>query len=313
MRPLAWKRVLPAAGAVLFGLLLTLGWIWSRPRFLDIHGPYLGQKPPGAQAERFAPGILPRDLHSTPVFAPDGTWVYWKAIDVRPDRISASRQIDGRWTAPHAAPLGLLSFDADDPVLSADGRTLYFTSWRPRKWYRPLPHKERIWYAERRSAQGLRWKRPRPLSDAVNAMDLHWQFSLARNGALYFASQGDLYRAPLVDGRHATPQRLGPAVNGSSREDMPFVAPDEGYLIFSSDREEGSLGAEDLYVSFRRADGAWSAAVNLGPAVNSAAPELCPRVSPDGRYLFFLSGKSGTYDVYWIDAELIERLYSANL
>jgi len=307
-----WKRLLPVSAIALLALLFALCQASTRLEFLDVRGPYLGQEPPGAQAERFAPGILPRDLHSTPAFSPDGTSVYWKAME-GPNRLSHSRQVDGRWTAPRAVWLGLLSFDSDDPALSADGHTLYFTSWRPLRWYRPLPHKERIWYAERRSAQGRRWKRPRPLSDAVNAMELHWQFSLAGNGVLYFASQGDLFRAPLVDGRHTTPQRLGPEVNGPSREDMPFVAPDEGYLLFSSDREEGSLGREDLYVTFRRADGAWSAAVNLGPAVNSAAPELCPRVSPDGKYLFFLSGKSGTYDVYWIDAELIERLYSADL
>ena len=43
------------------------------------------------------------------------------------------------------------------------------------------------------------------------------------------------------------------------------------------------------------------------------APELCPQVSPDGRYLFFLSAKSGTYDAYWIDAQVIEPLRSRAL
>jgi hypothetical protein len=199
----------------------------------------------------------------------------------------------------------LALFDSDDPSFSADGQTLYFTSWRPVQWYHPWPHKERIWQA---TWSGRRWTRPQPLSDAVNAMELHWQFSMAESGALYFSSGGDLYRAPLVDGQHAAPQRLGAAINSAGREGTPFVAPGEDYLLFSSNGQAETMGAEDLYVSFNHADGTWSAAVHLGPAVNSAAPELCPRVSPDGRYLFFLSSKSGAYDAYWIDAGLLAEL-----
>ena len=300
-----WKRLLPVVGILLFAALYTLLRLGrSEPKLLEVSGPYLGEQPPGMQAQVFAPGILPRDLHSTPAFSPDGQEVYWKAMEARQNRLSYSRLVDGRWTAPRAVDLGLMPFDSDDPALSFDGQTLYFTSWRPVKWYRPLPHKERFWQAARTRG---RWTRPAPLPGAANAMDVHWQFSLAENGALYFASAGDLYRAPVVDGRYAVPERLGTAVNGPSREGTPFIAPDERYLVFSSNREQESRGSEDLYVSFW-ARGAWSPAVNLGPAVNTAAPELCPRVSPDERYLFFLSGKSGTYDAYWIDAQILKQL-----
>ena len=316
----ARKRLLSVVGLALAAGLYLLVRAAARPQSLDASGPYLGQAPPGTRAERFAPGILPRDLHSTPAFSPDGQWVYWKAMDgPGSNRLAYSHQRDGRWTAPRAVSLGLFTFGADDPELSSDGGTLYFTSWRPR-WRRPLAHRERIWQVSHPTRP---WSRPRPLSDAVNAMDLHWQFSMAENGALYFAANGDLYRAPLVDGKHGTPQRLGPAVNSAGREGTPFVAPDESYLLFSSNGQAESLGTEDLYVSFVQVDGAgsptgawsngsWSAAVNLGPAVNSAATELCPRVSPDGRTLFFLSSRSGTYDAYWIDAQIIRQLAPAD-
>jgi hypothetical protein len=290
---------------LLLGLLYALNRAHAQPRLLDASGPYLGQAPPGALAERFAPGILPRDLHSTPAFSADGHEVYWKAMEAGLNRLSYSRVVDGRWTVPRSASLGWMPFDSDDPVLAPDGQTLYFTSWRPVRWTRPWPHRERIWRATR---TGRHWRRLEPLSDAVNAMDLHWQFSLAENGALYLSAEGDLYRAPWVDGGHGTPQRLSGEINGPSREGTPFVAPDESYLLFSSDRRAESQGRDDLYVSFGLADGTWSPAINLGPSVNTAAPELCPRLSPDGKYLFYLSGKGGTYDAYWIDATLIEPL-----
>jgi Tol biopolymer transport system component len=47
--------------------------------------------------------------------------------------------------------------------------------------------------------------------------------------------------------------------------------------------------------------------VNLGPSVNSAAGDYTPMPSPDGRYLFFTSGTSGSDDIYWIDASVIRN------
>jgi Tol biopolymer transport system component len=72
---------------------------------------------------------------------------------------------------------------------------------------------------------------------------------------------------------------------------------------------------------------------NMGASVNSPANEHCPILSPDGRYLFFSSGRSRhpdysnkaiTYkekiemmnswgngrneDIYWVDSKIIEEL-----
>ena len=53
-----------------------------------------------------------------------------------------------------------------------------------------------------------------------------------------------------------------------------------------------SQGDLDLYITVRDSAGNWSAPRNLGPGVNSSAGELCPLVSPDGRYLYFTSLRS---------------------
>jgi dipeptidyl aminopeptidase/acylaminoacyl peptidase len=64
----------------------------------------------------------------------------------------------------------------------------------------------------------------------------------------------------------------------------------------------------DLFVSCRRPAGSWSTAVNLGRDVNSGGHDLCPIVSPDGKYLFFLSNREGESAVYWVDIGVVERL-----
>ena len=304
------RRILVIAIISLLAVLLfILYWSHQRPQFLDLSGPYLGQKPPGVRAELFAPGIISRDLHSVTVFALDGTQVYWKEMDSTKNHLFFSKLIDDRWTIPRSASLGSILFDSDDPCFSPDGQKLFFTSWRPVKWYRWLPHKERIWYVEKRPRV---WSKPQPVADAVNVMDIHWQMSLTASGDLYFASKEDIYRSPFIDGQHTAPERLKAPINSDFREGTPFVAPDESYLIFGSGRPDDSQGMDDLYISFRLDDGSWSDVVNLGPDVNSRAHELYPCVSPDSKYLFFLSGRSGTYDVYWIDAQIIGQLKPEN-
>ena len=88
------------------------------------------------------------------------------------------------------------------------------------------------------------------------------------------------------------------AVNGPSADIAPFIDPAERFLLFASNRA-GGAGAFDLYVSVNRG-GRWQPARALGPAVNTAASESNPAVSPDGRRLLFsrnVDGRSRLYEV----------------
>lgn len=64
----------------------------------------------------------------------------------------------------------------------------------------------------------------------------------------------------------------------------------------------------DIWVSFRGESGAWLEPVKLGPEVNGPAIDICPVVTDDGKYLFFLSQRDGESHVYWIGTEAIEKL-----
>ena len=55
----------------------------------------------------------------------------------------------------------------------------------------------------------------------------------------------------------------------------------------------------NLYISFNK-NGTWTQALNLGPEVNTDQTEMCPSVSPDGKYLFFHRGGEEHGDIYWI-------------
>jgi Tol biopolymer transport system component len=61
-------------------------------------------------------------------------------------------------------------------------------------------------------------------------------------------------------------------------------------------------------MSFRSNDGSWQKAVCLSRAVNSEAHEVCPVVTRDGKYLFFISMRSGKPQVYWVDTKILKEL-----
>jgi len=97
-------------------------------------------------------------------------------------------------------------------------------------------------------------------------------------------------------------------INTGNLTAHPFIAPDESYLIWDSERE-GGYGASDLYISFQHKNGSWGPAINMGNKVNSEQGDTYASVTPDGKHLLFNRRIDGSNtDIYWIDAQIIETL-----
>ncbi len=282
----------------------------NRPLMADVTGPYLGQTPPGDTPVVFARGIVSTDglEHSPAVFSPDGNEVYW--ITARPpgpnnsDWLSQAmtmRRENGRWSVPYVAPY-------DITMLSADGRRGYFRSLEDND----------IWVVEK---DGDNWGKPKCLNFVTQHPELKLAAdpSIAYNGTLYFVGNAKglrtrnkygIYRTKLVNGEYAKPELLPPSINMPGFLNWtPFIAPDESYLIFSSDRR-GQFGEGDLYISFHNiiAD-TWSEPINMGGPINTGSQERLPGVSPDGKYLFFTRWTPDhNQDVFWVSAKVIYEL-----
>ncbi|MCJ7615309.1 MAG: hypothetical protein MUO43_02095, partial [Desulfobacterales bacterium] len=167
--------------------------------------------------------------------------------------------------------------------------------------------------------------------------------SIAANGNLYFqARQSDeddanIFVSHYGNGGYLTPIKLSSAINGPGHNCHPYIAPDESYLIFDCERPDG-YGEMDLYISFRKENGEWTEAKNMGPKVNSPNDERRSFVTYDGKYLFFdgyvLNGAeqlpdqpitfeefrnftnapgNGSADFYWVDAKVIDELKPKDL
>lgn len=244
----------------------------------------------------FGAGIISTgDYETHPAFTPDGRTLYFvkSTPTFRFWTIVVSRFEGGRWTEPEVAPFSGRYSDAD-PFITADGQQLYFISERPAPDKPPSKTRDLdIWVMDKTPTG---WGEPRNPGAPVNSGGAEWYPTLTRDGTIYFGSDRpggsgatDLYRARLVNGQYAAPENLGAAINTEFEEYEPFIAPDESYLIFmAAGRPDGRAGSADLYLSYRRA-GVWTKAQNLGEPINSNATEYSPKLSPDGKYLFFAS------------------------
>ena len=290
---------------------LTLPATFAGDDFPVLKGPYIGQPPPGATPQIFAPGIVSTDGDQVNgVFAPDGKEFYFSSFHPGSGyTIMVMRETAAGWSRPRVAPFSGEYSDVD-MFITHDGGRLFFISKRPLRQGGPRPPGYQIWVTERESAA---WGAPSHLGPVVNSGTRQLYPTAARNGTLYFNSdrggygRGDFFRSRWIDGGYSEPQNLGEAINSEYDETDILVAPDESYVVFTSvDRPDG-LGNGDLYLSFRTEDGDWTRARNMGEAINTTSSEFCPMLSPDGRYFFFTSRRRGDDDIYWVDAAIIDR------
>jgi len=78
----------------------------------------------------------------------------------------------------------------------------------------------------------------------------------SRNGTLYYLTRGrdgdrpwDVHRGERLESGYAEPERLGAAVNTPFVDGFPFVARDESFLIFYSERPGGFFEGGELHAT----------------------------------------------------------------
>ena len=270
-------------------------------------GPYLGQKPPGTTPAVFAPNLVSTEAGElNSVFPPDGREFYF----TRQRRVHEVRDQDGVWGRPQRLAVAG-DYSTVDMFVTGDGKRMYVCSTRPLAGQGEPKNDRDIWVVTR-TAQG--WSEPTNLGETVNSPKDDLYPTLTARGDLYFCSRReggkgrhDIYRAGLANGSFGQPVNVGSPINSPASDFDPYVAPDESYIIFASDRP-GGLGNADLYISFRTKEGSWSEPRNMGAQVSSPYLDYAPMVSPDGKYLFFTSGRGGADDIYWVNARVIDAM-----
>ena len=274
-------------------LLLSITMIsksYSQDEYPKLQGPYMGQKPPGMVAEPFAPGIISKDgWELEGVFAPGMKEFYFtkRGAGGKKSIIVGFREQNNIWKK--YTEFGRTG----EIVFSPDGKRMHMAKG----------YKDRI---------GDDWTERKSLGPMFDRKD--WgimRLSASAKGTYVFDDykNNDVIRiSRFNNGKREEPILLGKDINIGKWTAHPFIAPDESYLIWDSERE-GGFGGTDIYISYRQTDGSWGPAINMGDNINSDKKEFYASVTPDGKYILFNRNfGEGNIDIYWVDAQIIETL-----
>jgi dipeptidyl aminopeptidase/acylaminoacyl peptidase len=278
---------------------------------------YLGQTPPGNIPQVFAPGILSLDnrFETYPTFSPDGKELFFSVVNSAwsTGKILHTRVMNGAWTAIDTAVFSDNTYINWESNFSTDGNRQFFTSNRP-----PSGSTD-IWVVDRTSDST--WASPVQLNAPVNSGTVDGSACVTSNGTIYFKSlRGGgiggsiLFKSRLVNGTYTDVENLGNILHTGPGESEPFIAPDESYMLFISKTRPGGKGGWDLWICFRKQDSSWTNPVNMGADINTADDEYGPRVTTDGKYLFFTREKPGySMDIFWVSSGIIDSLKNSVL
>lgn len=282
-----------------------------------LHGPYLGQAPPGNTPVLFAPGIVSMAFtrEGFGVMSPDGKEFFFEASGrtpgaqvappagrVRyggdPPGVMVSRLGPGGWTFPEQAAF-TAGFAARQPHVSPHNGRIYW------EWLRAVPAGEAdplnmgtgIWASERTPSG---WSDPKFVGQAMVVTSTKEGEVFVTDVSETAKGNGYIAKARMQDGKFAAFDRQQGGLEALRSEKIrniahPAIAPDGSYLLFDANGPPSRL-------CFRKQDGTWGEAIDLSQ--HGLGRAAVTSVSPDGKYLFLSNGG----DIYWVSAQVIEAL-----
>jgi len=203
-------------------------------------------------------------------------------------------------------------FSELNPLLSPDGKTLYFSRRNHPENMGGVTDKEDIWYSEL-GADG-NWTLAKNMGPKFNNTNPNFinAVSATPDGRSVIILLGNKYQK---DGKMVAGVSVSDNLSGTWSDPKPlnieddynfnekanyFMANTRTALLMSVERAD-SRGDRDLYVSFHKNDSLWSSPLNLGDVINTAGEESAPFLASDNKTLYFssngFSGFGGS-DVY---------------
>jgi outer membrane protein OmpA-like peptidoglycan-associated protein/tetratricopeptide (TPR) repeat protein len=207
-------------------------------------------------------------------------------------------------------------------VISADESIMFFTSRRDNTTGKLIAD-DGLYFEDIYSTtkQNGVWTPPVSLPSPVNTREHDATIALSYDGQKLFTysddgnNHGDIMLSRLEGDKWTKPESAGGnAINTDFSEIHACFSFDEKSIYFVSNKEEGSLGGFDIWVTRLGVDGKWQTAENLGPAINTPYDEDAVFMHPDGKTMYFSSKghkTMGKFDIFrsvyengrWSEAE----------
>lgn len=200
-----------------------------------------------------------------------------------------------------------------NPLLSPDGKTLYFSRRNHPENIGGVNDKEDIWYSE--LGEDGKWQLAKNMGpqfnnehpnfiNSINSVTPDGRTAVMLLGNKYLPKGNMLAGVSVssnVGGRWTDPVPLNISNDYNFNEKANYFLTNNRKTLLMSVEREDSQGDRDLYVSFMKDDSVWTEPLNLGKVINTAAEESAPFLAADDKTLYFssngFSGYGGT-DIY---------------
>lgn len=126
--------------------------------------------------------------------------------------------------------------------------------------------------------------------------------ALGGTSTVLIAGKKGLYQMDVFKGGRSTDPTKHSISPFSGSTDLSSVSyTRDGKTVFFADSKKGGYGGKDIYKATLQEDGTWTAAVNLGPEVNTTSDETTPFFDATSKILYFSStghNTIGGFDVF---------------
>jgi len=234
---------------------------WNEQPFLDLYE-FTAEEDGTYQNESLLGSDINTKYHEGVVaFSPDGNTMYFSRESFyekqfQKDSLSNTRfsvlnlfratKSGSGWSNIKPLPFNSNNYNTDHPSVSADGKTLYFTSDMPGGFGQGDIYKTTI------NSDGS-FGEAKNLGQKINTEGREMFPFISDNGTLYLSSDGhlglgglDVFYTKEIDGKMSKIRNVGLPVN-SNADDFAFSIDEESGDGFISSNREGGKGSDDIY------------------------------------------------------------------
>lgn len=193
------------------------------------------------------------------------------------------------------------------PSITADGKTLIFTSRKPENVGGLYDYEAECYYDDiylsKWNEEKNDWEPAVNIGKPINTEFHDANTSISPDGNTIYiyknisgvTQSGDIYYSEKTPtGEWSEPKPINNKfINTSYFESSACVTADGNTMFFVSEREKDGYGHGDIYM-VKKQGNTWGIPVNLGPTINTPYDEIGVYIHPDGKTLFFSSNGHNT-------------------
>jgi len=203
-----------------------------------------------------------------PWITPDGNTIFFKSdrlattTPLNANDVFVTRKVGGEWATPRLVPYPISTDEGNEhcPMLLQDGETLCFASSREGGY-----GGSDIWCSQE-DADG-NWQEPVNQGPNINTAAQEFHFMEDKDGWVYFTSgrPGGFGGMDIWASKHqagvtgpdawGAAVNLGPSINTASADMCPALLPDDETMAWFSGRTDNSLGAADIFWTYKKEPG----------------------------------------------------------